>query len=59
MIDDVKSTNHIVPPVEEPSRQFVKHNYNLHSCVRFNDKIKLLEKAEETCDANVLIKVTC
>ncbi|XP_066261341.1 spermatogenesis-defective protein 39 homolog [Euwallacea similis] len=59
ILNDIVSTYQTAAPtVEDTIRRMINgHNFNLSAYIRFNDKIKLLEKALETCDANVIIKV--
>lgn len=59
LLDDARPALH--PPVmsvEEAIRKMVSgHIHSLTGFVRFADKMTLLDKALETCDANVIIQV--
>ncbi|CAG9759604.1 unnamed protein product [Ceutorhynchus assimilis] len=58
VLDDVASTLQIVVPSAEETikKMILGHNYNLRSYTKFRDKINILEKSLETCDANVIIE---
>ncbi|XP_066137428.1 spermatogenesis-defective protein 39 homolog [Euwallacea fornicatus] len=59
ILNDIVSTYQAAAPtVEDTIRRLTNgQNFDLSAYIRFSDKIKLLEKTLETCDANVIIKV--
>lgn len=59
MLDDIGSTLPVlVPQVEDTiKKMLVGHNYNLNCYVKFSDKVLLLDKALESSDGSVILKV--